>query len=140
MPILNQYVGFLLNKSKISFYHTSNNSIPSTKHVPLRLLNMVDKPRRRAENDFKKAVEKGKTAGDNGRIVIRRYFKQDYKAKSWKREQRVIAKIEVSPDGTNIRFVVTKNRNNRPEHIYKRYSLIINPRLSNKITSSREVL
>ncbi len=101
---------------------------------------MVDKPRRRAENDFKKAVEKGKTAGDNGRIVIRRYFKQDYKAKSWKREQRVIAKIEVSPDGTNIRFVVTKNRNNRPEHIYKRYSLIINPRLSNKITSSREVL
>ena len=40
MPILNQYVGFLLNKSKISFYHTSNNSIPSTKHVPLRLLDM----------------------------------------------------------------------------------------------------
>ena len=40
MPILNQYVGFLLNKSKISFYHTSNNSIPSTKHVLLRLLDM----------------------------------------------------------------------------------------------------
>jgi hypothetical protein len=40
MPILNQYVGFLLNKSKISFYHTSNNSIPSPKHVPLRLLDM----------------------------------------------------------------------------------------------------
>lgn len=40
MPILNQYVGFLLNKSKVSFYHTSNNSIPSTKHVPLRLLDM----------------------------------------------------------------------------------------------------
>ena len=42
MPIFNQYVGFLLNKSKISFYHTSNNSIPSTKHVPLRLLDIVD--------------------------------------------------------------------------------------------------
>ena len=27
MPIFNQYVGILLNKSKISFYHTSNNSI-----------------------------------------------------------------------------------------------------------------
>ena len=86
-----------------------------------RLLDMVDKPRRRAENDFKKAVEKGKNAGDNGRIVIRRYFKLDYKAKSWKHEQRVVAKIEVSPDGTNIRFVVTKNRNNRPERIYKKY-------------------
>jgi ATP-dependent Zn protease len=26
MPIFNQYIGFLLNKSKISFYHTSNNA------------------------------------------------------------------------------------------------------------------
>ena len=39
----------------------------------------------------------------------------DYKAQSWKYEQRVIAKIEVSAKGTNIRFVVTKNKNNSPE-------------------------
>ena len=86
-----------------------------------RLLDMVDKPRRRAESDFKKAVEEAKAMGDKRRIVIRRYFKLDYKAKSWKHEQRVVAKIEVSPDGTNIRFVITKNRNNSPECIYKRY-------------------
>ena len=45
----------------------------------------------------------------------------DYKAQSWKYEQRVIAKIEVGAKGTNIRFVVTQNKNNSPETIYKRY-------------------
>ena len=39
----------------------------------------------------------------------------DYKAQRWKYEQRVIAKIEVSAKGTNIRFVVTQNKNNSPE-------------------------
>ena len=50
-----------------------------------------------------------------------RYFKLEYKAESWTYAQRVIAKIEVSSEGTNIRFVVTKNRNNKPETIYRRY-------------------
>jgi hypothetical protein len=58
---------------------------------------------------------------DRERIVIRRYFKLEYKAASWKRSQRVIAKIEVSAEGTNIRFVVTKNRNNSAETTYRRY-------------------
>jgi hypothetical protein len=53
------------------------------------------------------------------RIVIRRYYKFDYKAKTWKHEQRVIVKIEVSNEGTNIRFAVTKNRNNSPNNIQK---------------------
>ena len=39
----------------------------------------------------------------------------DYKAQSWNYEQRVIVKIEVSAKGINIRFVVTKNKNNSPE-------------------------
>ena len=86
-----------------------------------KFLDMVDKPRRRAENDFKKALERihGSESKDN--VVIRRYFKLNYKAQSWKYEQRVIAKIEVSAKGTNIRFVVTKDKNNSPETIYKRY-------------------
>lgn len=70
----------------------------------------VTKQRKRAETEYKKH---GKP--------IRRFYKFDYKAKSWKYEQRVVAKIEVSSQGTNIRFVVTRNRNNRPETIYKRY-------------------
>ena len=96
------------------------------------LLSMVDKPRRRAENDYRKKAEAQKrdaeakrTAGrkDTGEelIVVRRYYKLEYKAASWKYAQRVIAKIEVSSEGTNIRFVVTKNRNNSPETVYKRY-------------------
>ena len=69
----------------------------------------------------KKALEKLHGSDSKDNVVIRRYFKLDYKAQSWKHEQRVIAKIEVSTKGTNIRFVVTKNRNNSPETIYKRY-------------------
>lgn len=74
------------------------------------LLNKIEKQKRRAENDFKK-TDKG----------VRRYFDFYYKAKSWKYEQRVVAKIEVNAQGTNIRFVVTSNRNNRPETVYRRY-------------------
>ena len=96
------------------------------------LLSMVDKPRRRACSDYSKKAEAQKrdaeakrAAGrkDTGeeRIVVRRYYKLEYKAASWKYAQRVIAKIEVSSEGTNIRFVVTKNRNNSPETVYKRY-------------------
>ena len=96
------------------------------------LLAKVDKQRRRAESDFLKAQKTEDDAyemrvnqGDHGvqrkRIVIRRYYKLEYKAKSWEYDQCVIAKIEVSAEGTNIRFVVTKNRNNSPETIYKRY-------------------
>ena len=96
------------------------------------LLSMVDKPRRRAESDYRKAQEAederyetltrlGFHGVRHERVVIRRYYKLEYKAESWKYAQRVIAKIEVSSEGTNIRFVVTKNRNNSAETIYKHY-------------------
>ena len=96
------------------------------------LLSMVDKPRRRAENDYgkmaeaqKRDIEAKRAAGWKDvraeRIVIRRYYKLEYRAESWKYSQRVIAKIEVSAEGTNIRFVVTKNRNNSPGTVYRRY-------------------
>ena len=96
------------------------------------LLSMVDKQKRHAENDYRKAqkaederyetLTRLKFHGvKHERIVIRRYFKLEYKAESWKYAQRVIAKIEVSAEGTNIRFVVTRNRNNKPDTIYRRY-------------------
>lgn len=71
---------------------------------------LLKKKRRRAENDFKKSDTE-----------VCRYFKLNYRAASWKYEQRVIVKIEVNGQGTNIRFVVTSNRNNKPETIYRRY-------------------
>lgn len=88
----------------------------------------IDKQLRRAKKDYIKAeknheerngvLEKGENLIQK-RIVIRRYYKFDYKAKTWKHEQRVIVKIEVSNEGTNIRFAVTKNRNNFPNNIQK---------------------
>ena len=97
-----------------------------------QLLSMVDKQKRRAENDYLKAQKVEDDRYEtlkrlkypdvrHERIVIRRYYKLEYKAQSWKYAQRVIAKIEVSAEGTNIRFVVTKNRNNSPETVYRRY-------------------
>ena len=94
------------------------------------LLGLVDKQRKRAENDYIRA-QKAENDRCNTlrqgydvkreRIVIRRYFKFEYKAGTWGHSQRVIAKIEVSAEGTNIRFVVTSNRNNSAETIYKHY-------------------
>jgi len=95
-------------------------------------LSMVDKQKRRAESDYLKAQKVEDDRYEtlkrlkypdvrHERIVIRRYYKLEYKAQSWKYAQRVIAKIEVSAEGTNIRFVVTKNRNNSPETVYRRY-------------------
>ncbi len=74
------------------------------------LLKKIEKQKRRAENDFRKRDKD-----------VRRYFDFLYKAESWEYEQRVVVKIEVNPQGTNIRFVVTSNRNNKPETIYRRY-------------------
>ena len=45
----------------------------------------------------------------------------DEYSKSWKYKQRVITKIEVTDKGVNIRFIVTSNRNNKPETVYRRY-------------------
>ena len=83
------------------------------------LLGLVDKQRKRAENDYIRA-QKAENDRCNTlrqgydvkreRIVIRRYFTFEYKAGTWGHSQRVIAKIEVSAEGTNIRFVVTSNR------------------------------
>lgn len=74
------------------------------------LMRKIAKQRKRAEKEYKKH---GKPIG--------RFCKFDYKAESWKIKQRVVAKIEVNSQGTNIRFVVTRNKNNKPETIYKRY-------------------
>lgn len=74
------------------------------------LMKRIDKPLRRAKGDFKRHNE-----------PVKRYYSFYYKAKSWKYKQRVIAKIEVNSMGTNVRFIVTGNRNNTPETVYKRY-------------------
>lgn len=98
------------------------------------LFRKIEKQLRRAESDYKRKSENqkranasksatGRTDFDTEHIVIRRYYKMDYKASTWKFSQRVIAKIEINPEGSNVRFVVTKNKNNSPQHIYKQYCM-----------------
>ena len=97
------------------------------------LFKMVEKKVRMAENKFRKLDEERNSVKESHKeskdgnsrhsvVLVRRYYKFYYKAKSWKYPQRVIVKIEVSSMGTNIRFVVTSNRNNAAETVYRHYS------------------
>lgn len=70
----------------------------------------IDKPLRR----WRKTFEKDKKPSCH-------YYSFIYKAKSWKHPQRVIAKVEFTGLGQNVRFIITSNRNNKPETIYRRY-------------------
>lgn len=74
------------------------------------LMKMIDKQLRRAKGDYERHGE-----------PVRRYYSMDYKAKNWKHRQRIAVKIEVSSMGSNVRFVVTSNRNNKPETVYRHY-------------------
>lgn len=74
------------------------------------LMKKIDKPLRR----WRKAFEKDKKTSCH-------YYSFMYKAKSWKHEQRIIAKIEFTQMGQNVRFIVTSNRNNKESTLYGRY-------------------
>ena len=52
---------------------------------------------------------------------VRCLYSFSYKAKSWEHSQPVIAKIEINAMGENIRFIVTSNKNNKPETVYRHY-------------------
>jgi hypothetical protein len=58
-----------------------------------------------------------KRAEDN-RVVLRHYAETRYGAKSWKRQRRVVARIEASTLGMDIRYVVTSLAEGSAEHIY----------------------
>jgi hypothetical protein len=50
--------------------------------------------------------------------VLRNYAQTRYGAKSWKCQRRVVARIEASTLGMDIRYVVTSLEQGSPEHIY----------------------
>ena len=52
------------------------------------------------------------------RAVLRSYTEIRYGAKSWKRQRRVVARIEASTLGMDIRYVVTSLAEGWAEHIY----------------------
>ena len=50
--------------------------------------------------------------------TIRLFTQFDYQARTWAQPLRVVAKVEVSPLGDNVRFVVTNCRTGRPSFLY----------------------
>lgn len=74
------------------------------------LMKKIDKPLRR----WRKAFEKDKNPSCH-------YYSFMHRAKSWKYAQRVVAKVEFTQIGQNVRSIVTSNRNNKPGTLYRRY-------------------
>ncbi|QDK31513.1 IS1380 family transposase [Sphingomonas sp. IC081] len=55
---------------------------------------------------------------EQDRVVLRHYAETRYSAKSWKCQRRVVARIEASTLGMDIRYVVTSLTGGSAEHIY----------------------
>jgi len=55
----------------------------------------------------------------SGRNKLRRFFQTGYQAKSWSRERKIIARVEATSKGSDIRFVVT-NMGGRAKLLYEK--------------------
>ena len=54
-----------------------------------------------------------------GKDKLRRFFQTGYQAKSWSRERTVIARVEATSKGSDIRFIVT-NLNGKAKVLYEK--------------------
>ena len=54
-----------------------------------------------------------------GRDKVRRFFQTGYRAKSWSRERKVIARVEATAKGADIRFIIT-NLAGRSKLLYEK--------------------
>ena len=61
-------------------------------------------------------LEKAKRKYARTKTPIRRFYSFRHRAKTWRKQRRIIVKIEVSALGTNVRFLIT-NRPGRAEQI-----------------------
>src|SRR2546423_5316339 len=66
----------------------------------------------------KATAERFKAVPDRGKL---RRFTQFYDAaQSWRRVERIIARVEVGPEGSDTRFIVTNLEGGRAKHLYER--------------------
>jgi hypothetical protein len=74
--------------------------------------------RRHVEPLEKATAERFKAVPDRGKL---RRFTQFYDAaQSWRRIERIIARVEVGPEGSDTRFIVTNLEGGRAKHLYER--------------------
>jgi hypothetical protein len=66
------------------------------------------------------ALERSTAAQRSGTGKLRRYKEFLDGAASWSRVERIIARVEVGPDGTDTRFVVTNLSNGAARRLYER--------------------
>jgi hypothetical protein len=66
------------------------------------------------------ALERSTAAQRSGTGKLRRYKEFFDGAASWSRVERIIARVEVGPDGTDTRFVVTNLSNGAARRLYQR--------------------
>jgi hypothetical protein len=66
------------------------------------------------------ALERSTVAQRSGTGKLRRYKEFFDGAASWSRVERIIARVEVGPDGTDTRFVVTNLSNGAARRLYQR--------------------
>ncbi len=51
---------------------------------------------------------------------IRRFFQTHYSAKSWRKDRRVIARVEATTLGSDVRFIVTNIAGSKAKHLYEK--------------------
>jgi len=61
-----------------------------------------------------------KAGGAPNRGKVRRFMQFYDAAESWSRVERIIARVEAGPEGTDTRFIVTNLEGGRAKHIYER--------------------
>ncbi len=55
-----------------------------------------------------------------GKEKVRRFFQTSYSAKSWRRDRRVIGRVEATTLGSDIRFIVTNIAGSKAKHLYEK--------------------
>jgi hypothetical protein len=75
----------------------------------------LDALRKAPHSVAKVDIIKAKAAAD----AVRGHTETRYSAKSWKRERRIAARIEATPKGLDIRYVVTNIKDGTPEWLYE---------------------
>jgi hypothetical protein len=63
-------------------------------------------------------AERFKAVPDRARL--RRFTQFYHAAQSWRRVERIIARVEVGPEGSDTRFIVTNLEGGRAKHLYER--------------------
>jgi hypothetical protein len=74
--------------------------------------------RRHVEALEKATAERVKAVSDRGKL--RRFTEFYDAAQSWRRVERIIARVEVGPEGSDTRFIVTNLEGGRAKHLYER--------------------